>query len=91
MKDVRLPKWEGSPVPVWPPYRPLDPALITPVPPGDPRLYTSRWYEVWRNAHRHALTLLPRGSDLDAWPVREGERKARARGVSRAIATDHLR
>ena len=46
MKDVRLPAWEGSPTQVWPPHRPLDAASIVGRTPGDPRLYTDRWYEV---------------------------------------------
>jgi hypothetical protein len=46
IKHLKLPSWEPSSVPVWPPYRPIDPALIAPVAGGDPRLYTGDWWQV---------------------------------------------
>jgi hypothetical protein len=42
MKDLRLPNWEGAEIPLWPPYRPPNPAVFTPVG-GDPRLYAGDW------------------------------------------------
>jgi hypothetical protein len=47
LKDLRLPSWERSSVPLWPPHRPIDPALFTPGL-GDPRLYTGDWWQVWQ-------------------------------------------
>ena len=46
MEHLRLPNWEGSELPVWPPHRPPDPAVIAPVLGGDPRLFSDRWWEV---------------------------------------------
>jgi len=54
MKELRLPARNSSSGPKWPPYRPLDPAMIAPMPGGDPRLYTNRWWEVHRE-QEHAL------------------------------------
>ena len=31
---------------LWPPHRPIDPAMVVPMQVGDPRLTTDRWYEV---------------------------------------------
>ena len=47
MKDLKPPSWAPTNQPAWPPYRPLDLAMVTPVVGGDPRLHSSRWYEVW--------------------------------------------
>jgi len=46
VKNLRLPAWEPKAMPVWPPHRIIDPAVFAP-PPSDPRLYTSRWSEVY--------------------------------------------
>ena len=43
---VRLPDWEHSERMLWPPHRPIDPAMIVPMQVGDPRLTTDRWHEV---------------------------------------------
>ena len=48
MKDLKLPVWDGSLLPLWPPHRPIDPALIAPMAGGDPRLYTGDWWQVWQ-------------------------------------------
>jgi hypothetical protein len=51
IKDLRLPTWVPSQLAIWPPHRPMDPHLISPLPAGgDPRLYTDRWWEVGRVA-----------------------------------------
>jgi hypothetical protein len=43
---VRLPDWERSERMLWPPHRPIDPAMVVPMQVGDPRLTTDRWHEV---------------------------------------------
>jgi hypothetical protein len=43
---VRLPDWKHSERMLWPPHRPIDPAMVVPMQVGDPRLTTDRWYEV---------------------------------------------
>jgi hypothetical protein len=43
---VRLPDWEHSERMLWPPHRPIDPAMIVPMQVGDWRLTTDRWHEV---------------------------------------------
>jgi hypothetical protein len=48
MTDLRLPHWAPHDGMAWPPHRPIDFAQLqmSTRPPGDPRLYTARWYEV---------------------------------------------
>ena len=46
MKHLRLPNWEGSELPMWPPHRPPNAAVIAPMLGGDPRLYTGEWWKV---------------------------------------------
>jgi hypothetical protein len=48
MTDLRLPHWSPHGGMAWPPHRPIDFAQLQMAtrPPGDPRLYTARWYEV---------------------------------------------
>jgi hypothetical protein len=46
LKDLRLPNWDGGELPVWPPHRPPNPAVIAPMLGGDHRLSTDRWWEV---------------------------------------------
>jgi hypothetical protein len=49
--DIKLPAWTtSSMVPVWPPNRSVDAAMITPMPATDPRAYSDRWWEVQRAA-----------------------------------------
>jgi hypothetical protein len=60
MKHLRLPNWEGSELPVWPPHRPPDPAVIAPMLGGDPRLYTDRWQEVQQEQAQAAAELIER-------------------------------
>jgi hypothetical protein len=43
---VRLPDWEQTERMLWPPHRPIDPAMIVPMQIGDPRLTTDCWHEV---------------------------------------------
>jgi len=43
---VRLPDWEHSERMLWPPHRPIEPAMVVPMQIGDWRLTTDRWYEV---------------------------------------------
>jgi hypothetical protein len=43
---VRLPDWEHSERMLWPPHRPIDPAMVVPMQVGDPRLTTDQWWEV---------------------------------------------
>jgi hypothetical protein len=43
---VRLPDWEHSERMLWPPHRPIDPAMVVPMQVGDPRLTTDHWHEV---------------------------------------------
>jgi hypothetical protein len=43
---VRLPDWEHSECMLWPPHRPIDPAMVVPMQLGDPRLTTDEWWEV---------------------------------------------
>ncbi len=45
MRDLRLPSWEPCSVPVWPPHRPIDPALLAPVA-IDRRRYSGDWWKV---------------------------------------------
>lgn len=45
MKDLQLPNWEGSELPVWPPHRPRNLAVVAPLLGGDPRLFSNRWWE----------------------------------------------
>jgi hypothetical protein len=49
MNDLRLPHWAPHAGQAWPPHRPIDFAQlqISTRPPGDPRRYTARWYEVY--------------------------------------------
>ena len=44
MKDLRLPAWEGSAAPAWPP--PFNPGLIAAMASGDPRRYSGDWWQV---------------------------------------------
>ncbi len=71
IKHLKLPSWEPSSVPVWPPHRPIDPALIAPVAGGDPRLYTGDWWQVWQE---QAIAV----RDAEAREAAERETKARA-------------
>jgi hypothetical protein len=45
MKHLRLPNWHGAELPVWPPHRPPNAAVIAPVLGGDPRLSSDYWWE----------------------------------------------
>ena len=47
-RDLKLPAWDPKAGLAWPPYRPIDPAMVTPVVRGDWRLTTGRWHEVHR-------------------------------------------
>jgi len=60
MKDLRLPNWEGGELPVWPPHRPPNPAVIAPVLGGDPRLSTNHWWEVKEEQAREAAERMAR-------------------------------
>jgi hypothetical protein len=44
VRDLKLPAWDVGLL--WPPYRPIDLAMITPRIGGDPRLYTGDWWRV---------------------------------------------
>jgi hypothetical protein len=46
MKDLRLPSWEASSVPLWPPHHPIDPTLFMPMVSGDRRRYSGEWWKV---------------------------------------------
>ena len=44
MKDLRLPAWEGSAAPAWPP--PFNPGLIAAIAPSDRRRHSAEWWKV---------------------------------------------
>jgi hypothetical protein len=48
MADLRLPHWAPHAGLAWPPHRPIDfvQLQMSTRPPGDPRLYSARWWEV---------------------------------------------
>ena len=54
LKDLKLPSWAPATRPVWPPYRPIDFAMVAPRVGGDPRLHTDRWWEPWEERARRA-------------------------------------
>jgi hypothetical protein len=50
-KDFTLPSWEASSVLVWPPHRPIDPALYTAVV-VDQHRYSGDWWKVQQEEAR---------------------------------------